>query len=148
MTHTLARLARTLLATLLLGLAGNALAIDSEKAFDDPALQARYEHINRELRCLVCQNQTIADSNATLAQDLRREVREMIQAGKSDDEIRDFMIQRYGDFVLYRPRMTGSTFLLWATPVLLLLLGTFIGIRYVRRQAALADTDSPEAGQS
>jgi cytochrome c-type biogenesis protein CcmH len=148
MTHTLARLARMLLATLLLGLAGNAFAIDAEKAFDDPALQSRYEHINRELRYLVCQNQTIADSNATLAQDLRREVREMIQAGKSDDEIRDFMIQRYGDFVLYRPRMTGSTFLLWATPVLLLLLGTFIGIRYVRRQAALADTDSPEAGQS
>ncbi|HWJ07300.1 MAG TPA: cytochrome c-type biogenesis protein [Steroidobacteraceae bacterium] len=148
MTHTLTNLARTLVATLLLAFAGAALAIDTEKAFDDPALQARYEHINRELRCLVCQNQTIADSNATLAQDLRREVREMIAAGKSDDDIREFMIERYGDFVLYRPRMTGVTFLLWATPVLLLLLGTFIGIRYVRRQAALADTDSPEAGQS
>lgn len=148
MTHTFANLARTLVATLLLAFAGTALAIDTEKAFDDPALQARYEQINRELRCLVCQNQTIADSNATLAQDLRREVREMIAAGKSDDDIREFMIERYGDFVLYRPRMTGITFLLWATPVLLLLLGTFIGIRYVRRQAALADTDSPEAGQS
>ena len=150
MTHTLAKLARTLIATLLLTCAGTALAIDTEKAFADPALQARYEHINRELRCLVCQNQTIADSNATLAQDLRREVREMIADGKSDDEIREFMIERYGDFVLYRPRMTGITLLLWATPVLLLLLGTFIGIRYVRRQAALADadSDSPEAGQS
>jgi cytochrome c-type biogenesis protein CcmH len=148
MTHTLANLARTLVATLLLAFAGSALAIDTEKAFEDPALQARYEHINRELRCLVCQNQTIADSNATLAQDLRREVREMIAAGKSDEEIRQFMIERYGDFVLYRPRMTGMTLLLWATPVLLLVLGTFIGIRYVRRQAALADTDSPEAGQS
>ena len=77
-----------------------------ERAFDDPALQARYENITRELRCLVCQNETIADSNATLARDLRREVREMIAAGKTDDEIRDFMIARYGDFVLYRPRMT------------------------------------------
>jgi cytochrome c-type biogenesis protein CcmH len=148
MTQTFTKLARTLVATLLLAFAGTALAIDAEKAFEDPALQARYEHINRELRCLVCQNQTIADSNATLAQDLRREVREMIAAGKSDDDIREFMIERYGDFVLYRPRMTASTFLLWATPVLLLLLGTFIGIRYVRRQAALADADSPEAGQS
>jgi cytochrome c-type biogenesis protein CcmH len=146
--HTFAHLLRALLTTLLVAFAGNALAIDAEKAFEDPALQARYEHINRELRCLVCQNQTIADSNALLAQDLRREVREMIQAGKTDDEIREFMLQRYGDFVLYRPRMTGVTLLLWATPVLLLLLGGFIGIRYVRRQAALADADSPEAGQS
>jgi len=137
-----------LLAALLLAGAFPALAIDTEKAFDDPALQARYEQINRELRCLVCQNQTIADSNATLAQDLRREVREMIAAGKTDAQIREFMIERYGDFVLYRPRMTASNFLLWAAPVLLLLLGTFIGIRYIRKQAAEADSDSPEAGQS
>jgi cytochrome c-type biogenesis protein CcmH len=148
MTRPLILLVRALFAALLLATAGAALAIDTEKAFDDPALQARYEQINRELRCLVCQNQTIADSNATLAGDLRREVREMIAAGKTDDEIRDFMIQRYGDFVLYRPRMTAANFLLWAAPVLLLLLGTFIGIRYVRRQSAEADADSPEAGQS
>jgi cytochrome c-type biogenesis protein CcmH len=146
--NTTLRRFRAGLAMLLLALAVPALAIDAERAFDDPALQARYEHINRELRCLVCQNQTIADSNATLAGDLRREVREMIAAGKTDDEIRDFMIQRYGDFVLYRPRMTATNFLLWAAPVLLLLLGSFIGIRYIRRQAAEADADSPEAGQS
>jgi cytochrome c-type biogenesis protein CcmH len=148
MTRSLTVLARTLLAALLLAFAGHVLAIDAQKAFEDPALQARYEHINRELRCLVCQNQTIADSNATLAQDLRREVKEMIAAGKTDDEIREFMIARYGDFVLYRPRMTASNFLLWAAPVLLLLIGSFIGIRYIRRQAAEVDTDSPEAGQS
>jgi cytochrome c-type biogenesis protein CcmH len=148
MTRSLTVLARTLLAALLLVFAGHALAIDAQKAFEDPALQARYEHINRELRCLVCQNQTIADSNATLAQDLRREVKEMIAAGKTDDEIREFMIARYGDFVLYRPRMTATNFLLWAAPVLLLLIGSFIGIRYIRRQAAEVDTDSPEAGQS
>jgi cytochrome c-type biogenesis protein CcmH len=148
MTTSLPVLLRTLLAALLFAFAGHALAIDAQKAFDDPALQARYEHINRELRCLVCQNQTIADSNATLAQDLRREVKSMIAAGKTDDEIREFMIARYGDFVLYRPRMTASNFLLWAAPVLLLLLGAFMGIRYIRRQSADVDTDSPEAGQS
>jgi cytochrome c-type biogenesis protein CcmH len=148
MTMKLTGVLHALLAALLLAGAFPALAIDTEKAFDDPALQARYEQINRELRCLVCQNQTIADSNATLAQDLRREVREMIAAGQTDAQIREFMIERYGDFVLYRPRMTASNFLLWAAPVLLLLLGTFIGIRYIRKQAAEADSDSPEAGQS
>ncbi len=148
MTRSLSLLVRSLLAALALAFAVQAFAIDTEKAFEDPALQARYESINRELRCLVCQNQTIADSNATLAHDLRREVREMIAAGKTDDEIREFMIERYGDFVLYRPRMTATNFLLWAAPVLLLLLGTFIGIRYIRRQSAEVDSDSPEAGQS
>jgi cytochrome c-type biogenesis protein CcmH len=147
-TTTFPRFVQALTAAFLLTLASAALAIDTQKAFDDPVLQARYEHINRELRCLVCQNQTIADSNATLAQDLRKEVREMIAAGKTDDEIRTFMIERYGDFVLYRPRMTASNFLLWAAPVLLLLLGGFIGIRYIRKQAAVADAESPEAGQS
>ena len=142
------RLLRTALMGLLLAAAVPALAIDTERAFDDPALQARYEHINRELRCLVCQNQTIGDSNATLAQDLRREVREMIAAGKSDDEIRTFMVDRYGDFVLYKPRMTPVNYLLWAAPVLLLLLGTFLGLRFIRKHAAQADADSPEAGQS
>ena len=136
------------LVVILLVLGVTAHAIDAEDAFDDPVLQERYENINRELRCLVCQNQTIADSNATLAQDLRREVREMIAAGKTDDEIRTFMVDRYGDFVLYKPRMTPVNYLLWAAPVLLLLLGTFVGIRIIRKQAAQADTDGPEAGQS
>ena len=142
------RFLRATLLALLCAAAVPALAIDYERAFDDPAMQARYEHINRELRCLVCQNQTIADSNATLAQDLRREVREMLAAGKSDDEIRTFMIERYGDFVLYRPRMTPVNYLLWAAPVLLLLLGTFLGLRFIRKHAAQTDADSPEAGQS
>ncbi len=142
------RLLRSIGLALLLGAAVPAFAIAYEKAFDDPAMQARYEHINRELRCLVCQNQTIADSNATLAQDLRREVREMMVAGKTDDEIRTFMIDRYGDFVLYRPRMTAGNFLLWAAPVLLLLLGTFVGLRVIRRQAAQMKDEGPEAGQS
>jgi cytochrome c-type biogenesis protein CcmH len=127
-----------------------ALAIDSEAAFHDPVLQHRYEAINRELRCLVCQNQTIADSNATLAQDLRREVREMIAAGKTDAEIREFMIERYGDFVLYRPRMTAQNFLLWAAPALLLIVGAVVVVRVVRRKAqeSKLEPEGPEAGQS
>jgi cytochrome c-type biogenesis protein CcmH len=120
------------------------------RAFDDPVLQTRYENLNRELRCLVCQNQTIADSNAPLASDLRREVREMIAAGKTDAEIRTFMIDRYGDFVLYRPRMTAGNFLLWGAPVLLLAIGIFAVVRVVRRRATESDIDpaGPEAGQS
>ena len=141
---------RACLLACLLALGGRALAIDTEAAFDDPVLQHRYEAINRELRCLVCQNQTIADSNATLAQDLRREVREMIAAGKTDDEIRDFMIERYGDFVLYRPRMTAQNFLLWAAPALLLLGGAVAVVRVVRKRTQEADLEPerPEAGQS
>jgi cytochrome c-type biogenesis protein CcmH len=144
-----ARLRACLLA-ILLALGGAAHAIDAEDAFDDPVLQERYENINRELRCLVCQNQTIADSNATLAQDLRREVRDMIAAGQTDAQIREFMIERYGDFVLYRPRMTAGNFLLWAAPVLLLLIGAIVLVRVVRRRAQETDlaADGPEAGQS
>ena len=141
---------RSLLIVLALLPVGSAFAIDTERAFEDPVLQQRYENITRELRCLVCQNETIADSNATLAGDLRREVREMIAAGKSDDDIRQFMIDRYGDFVLYRPRLTAVNFLLWAAPVLLLLGGAFAAVRVVRRRAAEVDIDpeGPEAGQS
>jgi cytochrome c-type biogenesis protein CcmH len=148
MTPTTLPSLKGLLLAVLVAMAVPSFAIDTQRAFDDPALQSRYEQINRELRCLVCQNQTIADSNATLAQDLRREVREMIEAGKSDAEIREFMIERYGDFVLYRPRMTPVNFLLWGAPVLLLLLGTFVGIRIIRKQAASVDDESPEAGKS
>jgi cytochrome c-type biogenesis protein CcmH len=146
---TLAMLRASLVAVLLV-FGGTALAIDAEDAFDDPVLQERYENINRELRCLVCQNQTIADSNATLAQDLRREVRDMIAAGQTDAQIREFMIERYGDFVLYRPRMTAGNFLLWAAPVLLLLIGAIVLVRVVRRRAQESDlaADGPEAGQS
>lgn len=144
------RFLRTLLLSIVLAWTGGAQAIDTQQAFDDPVLQARYEGITRELRCLVCQNETIADSNATLAQDLRREVRDMVAAGQSDDQIRDFMIARYGDFVLYRPRMTPVNFLLWAAPVLLLVAGAFAVVRVVRRRAAEAEleTEGAEGGQS
>ena len=80
-------------------------AVDADDTLADPALRERYESVTRELRCLVCQNQTIADSDADLAKDLRREVREMLLAGQTDEQIRTFMTDRYGDFVLYRPQI-------------------------------------------
>lgn len=123
-----------------------ALAVDTEPPFADAVLQERYEHLIRELRCLVCQNETIADSSADLAADLRREVHEMVAAGKSDVEIRAFLTDRYGDFVLYRPPVKASTALLWATPLLLLLIGAFVAFRVVSRRSRLvaSDTDEPD----
>jgi cytochrome c-type biogenesis protein CcmH len=118
-----------------------AMAIDRERAFEDPELQARYETLNRELRCLVCRSETIADSNADLAADLRRQVREMIAAGRTDQEIRDYMTQRYGEFVLYRPRLTATTLLLWTAPALLLLIGGFAAVRVIRARSAEQDAE-------
>ena len=110
----------------------------------DPVTEKRLQALSEELRCLVCQNQNIADSNAELAQDLRREVRSMIKAGKTDKEIIDFMVARYGDFVLYRPPVQGNTLLLWGGPIALLLLGIFALQRYLKRRAArLAAEDKP-----
>ena len=115
-------------------------AIDVER-LDDPALQQRYERLTRELRCLVCQNETIADSNATLAADLRREVRDMMVAGNSDVEIRTFLTERYGDFVLYRPPIAPRTWLLWAAPALLLLGGAGIAALVIVRRSRVARAD-------
>lgn len=93
--------------------------------FQDPAHEQRYRALTEELRCLVCQNQNIADSHAELAQDLRRKVYEMINAGQSDDQIVQFMIDRYGDFVLYRPPLNPKTMILWLAPVLTVAAGLF-----------------------
>jgi cytochrome c-type biogenesis protein CcmH len=121
----------------LFALASPAMAIDTDKAFDDPELQARYEHIIEEVRCLKCQNQSIKDSNAFLAGDLRREIRRMLAEGKSDDEIYDFLVARYGEFALYRPRMSGKTLVLWIAPILLLLAGGFVLVNILRRRMAM-----------
>ncbi|QRM18057.1 cytochrome c-type biogenesis protein CcmH [Dechloromonas sp. TW-R-39-2] len=102
----------------------------------DPVAEKRLQKLSEELRCLVCQNQTIADSNAELAQDLRREVRSMIKDGKSDKEIVDFMVTRYGDFVLYRPPVKGITLLLWGGPIALMLFGILALRNYLRRRAS------------
>ena len=105
----------------------------------DPVAQKRLIDLASELRCLVCQNQTIADSNAELAVDLRREIREQIKAGKTDAEIRDFMTTRYGDFVLYRPPLKTTTVLLWFGPALLLLAGIVVLVRVMRARRRAAD---------
>ena len=109
-----------------------AFAIETGVAFDDPAMQARYENIIAEVRCLVCQNQTIKDSNVFLASDLRREIRRMMTEGMTDAEIGDFLVARYGDFVLYNPRKSGKTLILWITPALLIGVGGIVIVRVVR----------------
>ena len=109
----------------------------------DLALERQVMVIADLLRCLVCQNQTIADSNAELAVDLRREIRGMIQAGKTNPEIIDFMVVRYGDFVLYRPPVKGITLLLWGGPIALMLIGFFIMQRYLRQRAKRVAKDQP-----
>lgn len=119
----------------LLLVAAPAPAIEPFEEFSDPAKQARYERLIREIRCLVCQNEPIADSNAPLAADLRREVRERIDGGASDREIINFLTARYGDFVLYRPPFTPRTWLLWLAPGLLLLGGAWVFIRVLRSRA-------------
>jgi cytochrome c-type biogenesis protein CcmH len=102
-------------------------------------LEKRVMALSNELRCLVCQNQSIADSNAELAVDLRRQIREQLASGRSERDVRDFMVQRYGDFVLYRPPLQASTLLLWGGPFLLLALGVFFLIRRIRS----ADRQAP-----
>lgn len=110
---------------------------------EDPVAEKRLQELSVELRCLVCQNQTIADSNAELAQDLRREIRGMIKDGKTNNEIIDFMVVRYGDFVLYRPPVKASTLLLWGGPIVLLFLALFLLQRYLRRRAVRVADATP-----
>ena len=122
-----------------------AFAIDTGKAFDDPAMQARYEHLIAEIRCVTCQNQTIKDSNAFIAADLRREIRRLMEEGKDDDEIADFLVTRYGDFVLYRPRFAGKTLALWIAPFLLVLFGGFAIFRVIRHRMTLSVDEDGKA---
>lgn len=125
----------------LLLVVGDGHTIDVGQSFDDPELQARYEKIIAEVRCLKCQNQTIKDSNAFLAVDLRREIRRLLEEGKTDNEIYDFLVARYGDFALYRPRTSGRTLILWIAPMLFLLFGTFLLWRVVRRRMTMPIDD-------
>ncbi len=126
------------------------VAIDTGKAFEDPAMQARYEALISEVRCVTCQNQNIKDSNALIASDLRREIRRLMSEGKTDAEVADFLVARYGDFILYRPQFRGKTLFLWLAPFLLLFFGTFVLVRVVRHRSALPiddDTGSEGTGQ-
>lgn len=130
---------KRVLAVLCLLWAGAALAIDSEPPFADPALQARYEQLTHELRCLVCQDETVADSNAELAADFRRQIHDMVAAGKSEADIKGYMVSRYGNFVLYRPPVQSSTALLWVGPFVLLVIALVVVVGVVRRRANSTD---------
>ena len=134
-------LLRPLVSLLLVVAALGAMAKEAAPAAADPVLEARMQAIAVELRCLVCQNQTIADSNAELAVDLRQQVRQMLREGKSHREIIDYMTARYGDFVLYRPPVKGTTMLLWFGPAVLLVGGVGILWLVLRRRSRRAAED-------
>jgi len=141
--HALGLERMTRLLFVLFFLSSPAMAGEAAPAVADPALEARVNGLAEQLRCLVCQNQTIADSNAGLAIDLKNQVREKLQQGMSEHEVIDFMVQRYGDFVLYRPPVKSATWLLWFGPFLLLLggAGVFM-LKLRRRRQAIAEQPS------
>jgi cytochrome c-type biogenesis protein CcmH len=124
--------------------AGAPLAANAaDMALADPAVGKRVEELSQNLRCLVCQNQTIADSQAPLAIDLKNQIREKIDQGQSNEQIIDYMVQRYGDFVLYRPPVRAATLLLWFGPAALLILGIFVLFRYLAGRRKERPTDVP-----
>jgi cytochrome c-type biogenesis protein CcmH len=127
------------LAAMALGVA--ALAVDPTQ-MPTPELEQRYLALTHELRCMQCQNESLADSPVELAADLRHEVRDMLLQGKSDAEVRAFMVARYGDFILFRPRFTPRTAWLWLAPGVLLLIGALVLVRVLRQRAALLPQDS------
>jgi cytochrome c-type biogenesis protein CcmH len=137
MTRTFATLA--LLICVLLA-SNTSHAVDTTQ-MPSPALQERYLGLTHELRCMQCQNEAIADSPVSLAADLRRQVAEMLIAGKSDDDVRNYMVARYGDFILFRPRVSSRTIWLWSAPGILLLIGAAVAVRVTRQRAALVDQD-------
>ena len=130
-----------LLISLVICFATVALAKEAKPA-EDPQIEQRMRALTEQLRCLVCQNETLADSRADLAEDLRKEIREQMKAGKSDREIIAFLTQRYGDFVLYKPPVKSTTYLLWFGPFVLLFAGTGVLYRYLKRRRELID-DKP-----
>jgi cytochrome c-type biogenesis protein CcmH len=124
----------------LLAAASAALAVEPGEMLDDPALEARAREISKELRCLVCQNQSIDDSSADLARDLRLIVRQRLTAGDSDGQVLQYVTDRYGDFVLLRPPVKPATLILWLTPPLLLAAGAALSIAYLRRRQRQVET--------
>ena len=127
---------------------GLAQAKEAAPAAPDPVIERRVMALAVELRCLVCQNQTIADSNAELAVDLRNQIREQMTRGASERDVIEYMVARYGDFVLYRPPVKASTLLLWFGPFVLLALGAWFLVRRIRRQRALAEAPLSDAERS
>lgn len=122
----------------ILSLAGHSFAVQPDEMLSDPALEARARALSLQLRCMVCQNQSIDDSDAPLARDLRILVRERLKAGDSDTQIREFLVARYGQFVLLAPEKSPRTALLWLAPLLVLLAGSVVLLRYFRRRTLVA----------
>ncbi len=120
-----------------------AYAVEPDEILKDPALEARARSISAELRCLVCQNQSIDDSHAPLARDLRLLVRDRLKAGESDTQIRQYLVERYGEFILLKPRVAADTIILWGAPFLALLLSGFFVWRAAQRRGALLRSDAP-----
>ena len=132
---------RALLVAVALAWSALAFAVDNTPPLPDPAMQQRYIALINEFRCMQCQNEALADSNVSLAADLRLEVHDLILKGKSDDEIRDYLVARYGEFILFRPRMSLRNAWLWAAPAVMLLGGIGIALRVMRKRAQLPITD-------
>jgi len=126
-----------------LSVPGSALAVQPDEILADPALEARARALSRELRCMVCQNQSIDDSDAPLARDLRILVRERLKAGDSDDKVIDFLTARYGEFVLLKPRFGAGTALLWLAPIIALIAGAFGIAVALRRRRSVAESPEP-----
>ena len=131
-----------LLLLIVASLPGFGLAKEAQPTSADPVLEERVMNLSKELRCLVCQNETLADSRADLAEDLRNQIREQMKAGKSDKEIVAYLTQRYGKFILYNPPIDPTTYLLWFGPFVLLIAGLFVLFRYLKQRRELI-TDQP-----
>lgn len=125
---------------------GTARALDANGQLEDPQLQARFERITKDLRCLVCQNESIADSNVQLAEDLRRQVRELLLAGSSDKAVYDYMTARYGEFIRFNTAFEAKTLFIWGAPFFILLLGGTIVYRILRQRSRMPLDDEPAPG--
>lgn len=135
---------RWIIAALLVLAAAPAMPIDTAAPLPDPAQQQRYQALIHELRCLKCQGETVADTQAMFGEDIRRQVREMVGSGKSDDEVRQYLVDRYGEIILLRPRWSAGNAWLWLAPGIFLLGGAFVAWRIVRQRGGLLDSDTSE----
>ena len=123
------------------------LAIDAAPPLPDPVQQQRYQALIHELRCLKCQGETVADTQAMFGEDIRRQVREMVQSGKSDGEVREYLVDRYGEIILLRPRWSAGNAWLWLAPAVFLLGGFWVGWRILRQRRVLLATDTSEVDE-
>ncbi|HTV76868.1 MAG TPA: cytochrome c-type biogenesis protein [Steroidobacteraceae bacterium] len=141
--RAVAAAAGLVLTLLLVAAVHPAWAVDAA-TLSDPVLQARYEGLIHELRCVQCENNSLADSDAPIAADVRRQIRGMLAAGKSDRQIKDYLVSRYSEFILFRPEYSWRNAWLWGLPLVLLLIGAIVAVRIVRQRAALVNEDDAD----